>query len=417
MGFIIGTIVFCGACFALFKLYVYNKTMINFYIEGLNGGFGFSDLNALWKCALMNTLEEPNALFVSASSLTKCITQIKAQAELGGNSRLQSLLTRLYAFRSKIEKEADKTRTIDSTMALTNGQVLRIIYPGFGIFDSTVVANGAQLTIPLPTQDGKYTVESKDWIGKQISVYFWRMGDAQYVFDTNVVGAGIFIGKPALYLEHSTSLTRTQKRNAVRAECHIEAQMYILQEEPTDYKKVETQKGLQCVLLDISETGAFVKIGGKGVVGLKLRLQFQVFDKLVVMFGVVRSVQYDELQNVSKLHFQCTHIEDEMRNQVLSYVYNILPEAEKEVMRALQKIAEDEKRDVSIKDNTTAQDATKTPQASETGEAAFNEVDEEIEREIEEKAKTEKKGAEDLSVEEIVHKLDDENALPDLEEL
>lgn len=406
MAYLIALIILVALGVAGFKIYTYNKTLINFYIDGLDKGFSFTDISSLWKCALLNTLDEPSALFISAQSLSKCITQIKAQTELGGSPQLQNLLTKLYAFRNKLEKSQDSQKALESTMQLTTGQALSVVLPGKGAFESVIVGNGAKLTILLPTQKDKTTVGSAEWQGKQVSVYLWRTGDAQYVFDTIVSGVSMYVGKSALLLDHSTTLERTQKRNSLRVECHIPAQFYILKE-PIDYKKIETRQGYRCVLLDISETGALIKIGGKGVEKMKLRLHFNVFDKLVVMFGEVRSVQYDEVMNISKLHFQCTRIDPIMKNQVASFVFGILPEDEREVIAAMKQIEEDERRDKAARGLPFEDENQDTPAESEK-DAMIK---------MEEDALNEDDGGDDLTAEAIVAKLEDENALPDLEEL
>ena len=63
------------------------------------------------------------------------------------------------------------------------------------------------------------------------------------------------------------------------------------------------------------------------------------------MVGVVRTVEFNETENESLLHFECTHIDPVMRNEVLSYVYNMLPESEKEVLEALEQTESDSEQD------------------------------------------------------------------------
>lgn len=322
----------------LAKLYSLNKNRINFFVEGLDQGFTFAELTLLWKVSQNCKMDQPVSIFLSMPSLTRAISSIKSQAESEGSAnsaKNQNLLSKLYTFRNKIEKEADKKRGLESSKSLSNGQKLRIILPGKGVFTSEIVNNGREMTIRIPTQKGAITVEGQEWIGKSISVYLWRKGDARYVFDTKVNGNGIFLGKPALFIEHSNNLIRTQKRNAIRAKCHIICNMYILQTQVIDYNSVETKPGYKCLLEDISENGALIRIGGKGMPNIQIRLQYQLDGHLIVMFGVVRTVEYNAEINQSRLHFECIHIDKTMRNQVLSYVYNILPEKEKEIYDAI----------------------------------------------------------------------------------
>lgn len=341
----------------LAKVYSMNKVLFNFWMEGLNQGFSFFDMLTLWKASKYCNLENPVSLFFSTQSLSLCISKIKSRAEASGNAnsaKCQNLLSKLYSFRTKIEKDADKKRGLDSTKSLSNGQKLRIILPGKGVFYSEIVNNARELAIKIPTQKGQITIDGADWVGKSISVYLWRTGDARYVFDTTVDGVGMFLGKSTLYLHHSTNLLRTQKRNAVRAKCHIFGDLYIIKEKVIDYNRVETKAGYKCLLEDISETGALIRIGGKGVQNVQLKLQFQLQDRLVVMFGVIRNVEFNETANESRLHFECIHIEPVMKNHILSYVYNILPESEKEIFDALSLTDDDEKAEKKLTGETDA---------------------------------------------------------------
>ena len=64
-------------------------------------------------------------------------------------------------------------------------------------------------------------------------------------------------------------------------------------------------------------------------------------EVFVMMFGVVRSVEFNAALNQSRLHFECTHIEPNMKNAVLSFVYNVIPQEQKEVHEALSATEED----------------------------------------------------------------------------
>lgn len=342
----------------LAKVYLLFKSKIDFFIKGLDEGFKIRELSTLWKVADICQLEEPVSIFISMPSLAKCISQIKSHSESGGaiNSvRYQNLLTKLYSFRNNIEKAEDKKRGLESTQSLTNHQKLRIILPGKGVFSSEIINNGRELTIKVPTQKSQITVEGKDWVGQSINVYLWRTGDARYVFDTIVLREGIFLGKPALFLKHTANLVRTQKRNAIRSKCHIPAQLYILKEKEINYNVIETKPGYKCLLEDISENGALIRIGGKGAPNISMRLQFQVNNKLVVMFGIVRTVEFNQEINQSRLHFECMHIDPAMKNQVLSYVYNIMSESEKEIYDAM-KLTDNDK--ITNEENVTSDGQT-----------------------------------------------------------
>src|SRR5574344_440773 len=216
--YIIGILLAAVIIGAGVKLYQMNREKIQFFITGLDSRFTMREISLLWKAAKLCNLSEPLSLFWSLQSLTNCISQIKSHAELTKTDKepkTQQLLSKLYGYRTKIEKDADQKNGIESTHDLVQDQKLRIILPGKGVFSSVIVNNARELTVSMPTQKKIVTVEGRQWTGKTVSVYLWRTNDARYVFDTDVMGEGVFLGRPALYLRHTDKLLRTQKRQAV----------------------------------------------------------------------------------------------------------------------------------------------------------------------------------------------------------
>ena len=154
------------------------------------------------------------------------------------------------------------------------------------------------------------------------------------------------MGQTALKLPHSNNLLRTQKRKSVRGSCNIFAQLYFLNSSNTDYNAVETQPGYKCLLEDISEAGAMIRVGGRGKNDMNIKIQFTLNDHLIVMFGVVRAVEYNKVLNQSRLHFECLHLEKEMKNKILEYIYRDLSEEKKrEILEALSLTEEDASQD------------------------------------------------------------------------
>jgi c-di-GMP-binding flagellar brake protein YcgR len=284
-------------------------------------------------------------------SLTKCMMQLTSDIEANpenNTEKNQRIISKLFDYRTKLQNESDSKKGLTSTLALDTKQQLRIVFPGHGVFTSKLLNNGHELIIEVPRQKDMITIPADQWVGSVISVYLWRKGDARYVFDTLVLKNGIFLGQTALFLKHSYNLVRTQKRKSVRAQCQIDALLYIIKEKVIDYSIIETQNGYKCVLEDISEAGALIRIGGKGVQNVQIKIQFTINNMLVVMFGIVRTVEFNQETNQSLLHFECIHIEQEMRNEILRYVYKMLPEHEKEVLQALDMTDEDKQNDETV---------------------------------------------------------------------
>ncbi|MDY5917220.1 MAG: PilZ domain-containing protein [Treponema sp.] len=337
--------------FLLILAFVYSvyKTKIKFFITGIDAGFSMSDALLLWNVSQICELDEPTTLFFSLPALTKCMSQITNQASADNqidSPKYQTLLSKLFAYRTKIQNESDNKKGLTSTEILESGQRLRIILPGKGVFASKIINNGKMLIITIPKKNDIITISAEEWVGKVINVYFWRKGDAQYVFDTIVVQTGIYLGKSTLYVKHSYNLTRTQKRRSVRAKCEIYADLFFIKKSDNNEQIIESKNGFRCLLQDISESGALIKIGGKGRENIKIKLQFSIQNKLIIMTGIVRKVEYNIEKNQSLLHFECTHIEQSMKNEILAYVYNMLPENEKEVLEAIRQTEDDSKNEI-----------------------------------------------------------------------
>lgn len=323
--------------------------ILQFYSTGMDAGFTFSEIRAFWQLAKQTNLAEPTALFVSPQTLNKAITAFITESRANHtdmSAHYQHLLGKLYKYRTKIDIAHENKRTLDSTLYLDKGQRLRVILPGHGVFQSEILKNDVNIVIKLPTQKNVAKLAAEKWLKKDVSVYLWRKGDAGYVFDSTVLAADLHNGYPALHLQQTNKLLRTQKRRSVRAACTIMAQLYVLSgEKQVDYNTVEMEPGCKCLLEDISEDGALIRVGGKGRSNVPIKIQFELDGKLIVMFGLVRAVEYNKAHNQSRLHFECVHISDDRRNAVLSFVYNTLPASAKEVLEALRETEADGAQD------------------------------------------------------------------------
>lgn len=319
---------------------------IKFCTEGIDQKFSFSEILTLWKLAQMCDLEEPVTLYYSVPSLSRCITHIIEDSQAKGTQdspKVQEFLSKLYKYRTRIELDADQKKGLDSTKRLDKGQKLRIILSGKGLFESEILNNGRDLIIKLPTQKGVLKLKGDEWTDQEINVYLWRKGDANYVFDSRVLSSGVFNGQSALYITHSEKMLRAQKRRSVRCECHVPAQLYIIKEKIINYSTIETAPGYRCVLEDISEDGAMIRIGGKGVANINIKLQFELENSFIIMFGTIKAVEYNASINQSRLHFECVHVDPVMKNFILSFVYKVIPEKQKEILEALKETENDAK--------------------------------------------------------------------------
>ena len=339
------------AIFIIIKVISVFKDKIKFFSTGFDSGFKVNEINLLWKLAKVSDMEDYTSLFWSLPALDKSISLIISNAKMNGNEHTkatQDFLARLYSYRTKVELNPKNKKGLQNTKSLDSGQKIRVILKGHGVFSAQILNVSRDLVISLPQKDNRITVSGLDWVGKNVSIYLWRKNDAAYVFDSIVKESSLYNSKSALYLTHSNDLLRTQKRKSVRCQCHIYAQMYVIKSEVVNLVDLENEPGLKCLLEDVSEDGALIRIGGKGVSNLQLKIQFPIGDTFVVMCGFVRGVEYNKEKNQSLLHFECTRIDSQMKNVILSYVYNVLPQDEKDIIDAIDLVEKDQNEDTQI---------------------------------------------------------------------
>lgn len=323
-----------------------HKDTVAFFTTGIDSGFSLPEIASLWNLARLCDLEEPTALYLSVPALSRSISKLLSVSRANGTEfspKTQKFLTKLYAYRTKVELDPLSKKGLKSSKYLDEGQKLRIVLKGVGVFASKIEVNGRELIIHVPSKNGIITMYGSEWVGKNVSVYLWRKDDACYVFDSTVLGSGQYASLPVLYLSHSSDLTRVQKRKSVRTKCTISARMYLPGKNfEYDTEAEDSSGGYRCVMEDVSADGALVRIGGRGVVGVAMKLQFPIGDNFIVMAGVIRAVEYNKEMNQSRLHFECLKIDPEMRNVVLAFVYNVMPEDEKEAYEVIKEMENDE---------------------------------------------------------------------------
>lgn len=324
--------------------------MFDFYCAGFDSGFTFKQMNTVWNLARMASIEEPERLFWSVPTINKAIAAVIALAtsvDTIDTPKMQKFLESVYEYRSKIELNPPQKQGLKNTHGIRVGQRLRLVLPTHGIFTSVVLSNEGLITIsyPVPVKD---QYRCFNWSKKNVTVYFWRKNDAGYIFDTPVYEVGHYRGRSVLFLQHSDKLQRSQKRKNIRCPCSIMADLYLLSAvTEADASLPETDKGIKCVLEDLSEEGALIRIGGKGQENMTIKIQFMLGESMIVMCGVVRSVEFNEKLNQSRLHFQAENIADSVKQVIAMYVYSVIPSEQKEAFDALSLVEQDEDSDLS----------------------------------------------------------------------
>ena len=304
---------------------------LQFYLKGRESGFEFREINLLRRVSVESRIENPTSLFWSMKQLDRSIKGIIVQYRARSQEKdpeYNRLLQKLFEMRKRVEFDLPKYKVgIKSTRKLNPKQALRIMLPGLGPFTSAVVENlNRYMAISYP--QGPKLPEGFSWKNQKIGVYFWRTEDAGYYFQTKVLEDFLDRKYPILHVLQSDNLVRTQKRNSVRVETDLQAELFPLKSIDLANEMPEEGRGLRCRIMDLSEGGCAVLIGGKAKVGLPLKLQFAMGEDTLIMNGVVKGVNFDEKKTRSTLHVQAIPLSAAMRNRLLTYVYNLFGERE-----------------------------------------------------------------------------------------
>lgn len=305
---------------------------VQFFAKGKEAGFSIKDMEQLRRLAISNHIKDPASIFVSQKQFETIVRSMVHTARLSGEINdlpVQKFLSKLFDYCKKMEMEASENKVrISNSRQIGEGQVLRVLVPGTGVFKSEVVKNfGNYLTIARPVNTKVNT--SMQWNGLKISIYFWREDDAGYVFDSEVIDEVFSKGISSLKIEHNDSLFRTQKRQSPRAKFKKMAFLYLVKDMENPHL-LERTAGLRVMLDDISDMGCAFKTNGQAIVGLRLKVQFSLDRVPICMPGTVRSVDYNQEANNSIVHMEADPLPIGTRNHILCEVFDLLPEEDED---------------------------------------------------------------------------------------
>ena len=300
---------------------------VEFYSMGKDAGFSLREINLLRKVAVVNKHQKPSSLFWSIDVLDKSLagihTQIESEPDPEYRDYLEYLLKKLYSYRKSVEFQKPRyNRGIDSTFDISINQVVKLKVDGLGIYECSVLENNRNYIL-VTYPKGPPVPVGFSWRDRTLNVYFWRREDAGYFFQSRIMEGYPDREFKTLRMSHSDVVLRSQKRRSVRTSCKLVAQLYPLKSLKTSSQQPESRPGLRCVVQDISEDGAAVLIGGKGKVNLTCKLQMELFGRIAVLRGIVRTIDYDSERNLSVLHIQAEDPDEQSRYLILAFVYDI----------------------------------------------------------------------------------------------
>lgn len=321
---ILALLVTAVLAFFLFKAGGGRFPWIQFYIRGKESGFSLPEITLLRRVAVANRLKQPMSLFWSVKTLDRCIRSaivgFRAAGEVD-NPRNTEFINKLLDFRARVEFAQPKYRLgLTSTRGITPGQSFKITLKGTGVYISKLVeTNRRYMAITYPR--GKPLPPGFSWKKQTLRVYFWRQEDAGYFFETRAIGDFLDRKVPILHVNHVDSIVRTQKRRSIRREARVPATLFPLKTINQASESEERAGGYRCKLLDISEDGAAVAVGGKVKAGLPVKIQTRPGDETLILNGVVKAATFQQKNNVSVLHIEGQRPSPPMRIKILIFVY------------------------------------------------------------------------------------------------
>lgn len=309
---------------------------VQFFAKGKESGFQFKEINLLRRAAVETTMENPTSLFWSVRQLDKTIKGVIIRAR--ANNKLEDpdsirFISKLYEFRKRVEFNTPKYKIgIKTTRDLMSNQRIRITLPGIGTYGSHIVENLRKyMAVAYPS--GRPLPMGFNWKNQKVNVYFWRADDAGYYFESRILDDFLDRKFPILYITHSDNLIRSQKRKSVRVETNLPCAVYTLPSIESANETLERVPGLRARLVDLSEDGAALLVGGKAKVGLPIKIQVVLTEEPLIMCGIIKGITFDEKRNRSVLHIQAAPPSLRTRNAILSYVYNIFDERKEPVKK------------------------------------------------------------------------------------
>lgn len=297
-----------------------------FYVRGADAGFSIAEIKLLKNAAEQAGLENPVSIFFSIDQLDHSISVLSNYVEDNGiqyTPEESELLRKLYEYRKSIEFNKPRYKSgIKHTIELKAGQDIKLKLANSGLFNSEILEIDENfITIAYPS--GNTLPQGVTWRGQILRVYFQKKNDASYYFETHVKDDYFDRSFKLLHIAHSSNILRSQRRKSVRTKAEFPVTIFPLQELSQVDNVVMSEGGFRGEMQDLSEDGASLIIGGQGKEGLLLKLQFQLADSIIVVCGVIRYFEYNPDQDRSVLHLQFMKPDEETRNKILSYVYNV----------------------------------------------------------------------------------------------
>lgn len=306
---------------------------LQFYIRGKEAGFRMAEIGNLQRLVMSNKLRDPLSVYWSRQASLSCVKYMDGQyrqEDTLENSSEARFMRKLYDLLNRVTLNSqEKKRGIQHTRELDPSMPLDVFYKNTEYKSRVIEVRPRYVAIAYP-RVSPTAEKTKFSSGDQIVVKFWRKGDSGYHFSTRVAGShddSIDI----IHIQHARKISRAQTRSLMRKDVNKSGSLFLI----ADLKDVRDddqgdERGLRCQVLDISEGGMSLLIGGKISDQFGFKVQARIAGISIVMVARLVHSDYNRGKDVSLLRLKSISRNIVMRNRISAVVYAVYSEPETE---------------------------------------------------------------------------------------
>lgn len=304
----------------IFKTPTFKKRDFNSLCRSVD--LNYEETKALYELLDSYNTKNPLTCFTNAKLLDeilkKGLKDLKRNSDLTDQEKIYESSI-LLEIKAKIESNSRRNTGIRSTHLMAEGQKLVIFARNRGYFYGTIKAiNSNHIILEILRKKVTEKILAKD---EYIKVYFWREGDAGYVFHSIILDYG---NSPKLFqIKHSDKLIRKQKRKYKRIPVNLMGSVYstsskIVEEKRRYYVLDETVRN--CNIIDLSAGGMKLVVEFIDFKEEIIKINFKLNRNEINIIGKI--IRLNKSESLNEVTIQNVKISLEDKNIINEYVYN-----------------------------------------------------------------------------------------------
>ena len=299
---------------------------LQFIIRGLESGFRLGEIRSLHKVVQNTKLRDPLSVYWSKKSILKCIATLEdifSREKKGESPKDARFLRKFFNLLNRLDVLSQQKKIgIRSTRDIAPQIPLKLSILNKQ-YESQVIENNYRYLIIANPQ--KSNIEHPEAFPSNvpISVNFWRKNDSGYNFTSRILSDTATHDVDVIHLQHSRRLKRTVNRAFPRKIVNAKGILRAFQKYNDFISTKDDTQALKCRVIDISENGLSVMIGGKVSLYRFFIIDTDYCNMRLNFNAQLRRSQYDKDRNVSLLNLEAFDQNINMRNSIALIVYDI----------------------------------------------------------------------------------------------